>query len=198
MRGYITNTSQYCNFVLPSNLPIGSVTITNGQDYCFDAVQSISTGGNGDTFIVQSGGNVHLIAGQSVHLYPTTIASSGSTLHAYISVDGLYCNNPKSLISSNTDDEQVIPDMPTDLSSNNLFKVYPNPTAGTITLELTTEPNGTPIKVQLFNLMGSLIMEKEFHFGKKHMFTIADQTSGLYLFRVTRGNETGMRKVIKQ
>ena len=182
------------------NKQLENIRLPNGSTNCYNATQSITVAGNGTTFIVANGASATLIAGHQINFKPGTKVFQGGYLRGYITNTCQYCEfvlpsySPVgSQTMNNSEDDCCNTDQTSDF-----FKLYPNPTTGTITLELTTEPNGTPVKVQLFNLMGSLVMEKEFHSGTKHVFTIPDQISGLYLFSVAQGNETGMRKVIKK
>jgi hypothetical protein len=197
LHGYITNTGQYCESVLPSSLPIGNVTITDGQDYCFDAAQSISTGGNGNTFAVQSGGNVHLIAGQTIQMYPTTIASTGSKLHAYISTNGAFCNNPSSLVTSNNEETKIKPSLDTDFTSNSFFKVYPNPTTGNFILEITGEIPNKKLKVDVYGMWGEKLFTQELNGEKKHEFSLSSRPAGIYFIRVITGGHLNTTKLIK-
>ena len=87
---------------------------------------------------------------------------------------------------------------PASLSGDSFFKVFPNPTTGNFTLELSSEPDGTLVKVQCYNLLGALIMEKEFYTGKLHEFTLVDQKPGLYVLKVQQNAEIGMQKIIRQ
>jgi hypothetical protein len=87
---------------------------------------------------------------------------------------------------------------PDALNKDSFFKVFPNPTTGNFILELSSEPYGTLVKVQCYNLVGSLIMEKEFYNGKQHELTLSDQKPGLYVLKVIQNEATGMQKIIKQ
>jgi hypothetical protein len=182
---------------LPVNLAVTG-TIVSPQTSCFNATQTITVAGSGTLFQVNNGASATLIAGQKIRILPTTIVSSGAYFHAYITTNGMFCNNAKSLIASATEELQINPEMNTDLSSDRFFKVFPNPTSGKITLELSSESIAAPVKVELFNLMGTLVMEKEFHSGSRHDFAIDDQKAGMYILRVNQGNENGMKKIIRE
>ncbi|MCX6278375.1 MAG: T9SS type A sorting domain-containing protein, partial [Bacteroidetes bacterium] len=198
LHGYITTNSQYCNLVPPSTLPLGSMTITNGQNNCFNAAQSISTAGNGNIFAVQSGGNVHLIAGQVVHMYPTTVAVSSGNLHAYISTDGVFCSNPKSLINTSDEDNNNESEKGINLSSNKFFKVYPNPTTGNFLFEINGESPVDKIMVNVYGIMGEKILTATLTSEHKHAFSLSDRPSGVYFIRVITGDKSETLKIIKQ
>ena len=76
--------------------------------------------------------------------------------------------------------------------------IYPNPTPGSFTLELPGEPGGSTVLVSCYNNMGMLVMENEFHSGKKHEMSLAGYPPGIYLLRVMMNGEAGLRKIVKQ
>ena len=196
--GHITTTGQFCNRLLGSNNSLGGMTVSEGENSCFQAMDTLSAGGNGATFLVQSGSTAHLIAGKKIFLYPNTHAVSGATFHAYISTDGTYCDEPKSVTAENNGNEESIPDRAPSSDQTTFYKVYPNPTSGSITLELSVEPGESMVSADCYNNMGSLVLEKEFHSGKKHELSLDGHAPGIYLLRVRMNGEAGLTKIIKQ
>ncbi|QNM87097.1 T9SS type A sorting domain-containing protein [Polaribacter pectinis] len=80
----------------------------------------------------------------------------------------------------------------------NGFNLYPNPTAGAFTLNLEVL-NTDKVSVQLFDVRGRLIGEKEYantktNFSESIFFEKA--SSGLYLLKVTNGKKQTTRKLI--
>jgi hypothetical protein len=78
---------------VPTNRTLQNITVTNGQTVCYDATQTITTAGGGTTFIVQSGGDATLIAGQNILMLPGTSLRSGSSVMAKITTIGAYCGS---------------------------------------------------------------------------------------------------------
>lgn len=84
-------TLAYINNSVPANRLVQNVTVLSGQSPCYDATQNVITAGSGTTFIVQSGGDVSLIAGSSVLMLPGTLIQSGAYLLGSITTNGSYC-----------------------------------------------------------------------------------------------------------
>ncbi len=173
-------------------LPLQNITIPSGQSNCYNAIQSISAAGDGTSFIVQSGGSVNMIAGQKINLLAGTRGNNGSYLHAVIST--AYCCN-------------VIPQAPAILNgvtgiqadgNKPFFKVYPNPTTGTFTLELNGVSESSKVSVEIYGILGEKIMKTEMGGSTQHVFDLSERQQGIYLIRVINGEEMGMTKIIRQ
>jgi hypothetical protein len=90
-------TVDYFMNIIPSfpiNTTIQNITIANGHDTCFNALQTITVAGGGTTFIVQDGGSTTMIAGQKINFLPGSKVNPGGYLHGYITQDGSWCNTP--------------------------------------------------------------------------------------------------------
>ncbi|MEE9409026.1 MAG: zinc-dependent metalloprotease family protein [Polaribacter sp.] len=78
------------------------------------------------------------------------------------------------------------------------FNLYPNPSNGTFNLNFDVI-NTDKVSVQLFDIRGRLINQKEF-FNTKENFSeqinFDKTTSGLYLVKITNGNKQTTRKLI--
>ncbi|MCX6269175.1 MAG: T9SS type A sorting domain-containing protein [Bacteroidetes bacterium] len=196
--GHITTTGQFCSQLLGSNNSLGGMTISGGESRCFQAMDALSTGANGATFLVKNGATAHLTAGKKIVMYPNTHAASGASFHAYISTDGTYCNEPKAPVTDYDGNEDAIAEKEPSLDHQAFFKVYPDPTSGSFTLELSAEPGESTVSVTCYNNMGSLVMEKDFFSGKKHELSLAGHAPGIYLLRVRMNGNTGIKKMIKQ
>ncbi len=171
-------------------------TVINGESVCFDAIQTITVAGNGTTFRINSGGSATLIAGENIQVLPGASITEGGYLHGYISPGGPWCQMPAlpSIISSTfkTNEE----DSP-GFAKENGFRLYPNPTTGSFTVELSADADKTPVTVQCFNMTGSLVLQKEIVRGRKLEMTLAGRESGIYVVRVTGNEFSGFKKIIK-
>jgi len=183
--------------VVPLNLTLQNVAIIPGPEVCYSAGQTITVAGGGTFFFVPNGSSVDLVAGQNIILLPGTLVRLGGYLHGWISTDGSFCNTTKSILAGNVAEDTEI-DNSVIVNKDSFFKVFPNPTTGNFTLELFLEPDGTLVKVQCYNLLGSLIMEKEFYSGKLHEFTLIDQQPGMYVLKVVQNQNAGMQKIIRE
>jgi hypothetical protein len=150
---------------VPLERTLANTTIPAGLETCFDAQQTITTGGDGP-FVVEPGAIVSLVAGERILMLPGTHLLAGSQVHAYITGDKTYCSEgekhflsadqPDYLSDSNSNYPAPASDVPPDHgpgrlieiplqipSSDASFRVYPNPTHGTFTLELNAYEPGS-------------------------------------------------------
>jgi trimeric autotransporter adhesin len=81
---------------------------------------------------------------------------------------------------------------------NWLNKLYPNPTAGTFTLLLKEAEETTPIKVEIYSMLGKCILQTQLSGQQQYEFDLSSRPVGVYLVRVVRGEEVGVEKVVKQ
>lgn len=184
--------------VIPTSLSLENVSIGSGQINCYSAVQSINVAGNGTTFAVQNGAVVHLIAGHNILFNPGTTVYAGGSLHAYISTDGVYCSNPKNSIVTNPAEINDEPIMQQEISSTCFFKIYPNPTTGSFTLELKGDAPVNKITVEIYGMRGDKVLTEVMNGVRKHEFSLANRSTGLYFIRVISGNKSETVKIIKQ
>jgi hypothetical protein len=176
-------------------LPLNNITIPAGQSNCFNATLTITTAGNGTSFIVESGASVNLIAGQKITFLPGTKGNSGSYLHGKITTTGAYCCStilpaPALMNGESTGIEPA--------RGNSFFRVYPNPTTGTFTLDLNGTSESSKVSVEIYGILGEKILKKDLYGVKQHVFDLSGRQHGIYLIRVVNGSETGMTKIIKQ
>jgi hypothetical protein len=190
-------TEDYLIQVLPAPIPdsllVQNSTVPPGFTNCFEAIQKITVAGNGTYFTVMNGGNVHFIAGQKILFLTGTTVQSGGNLHAYITTNGVYCSNPLKLVEGQTIDDmddikEIIPG----------FKVFPNPTTGTLTIELAHKTEVASTVIEIYSMMGEKLIRKELPAQTKYEISLTTQPRGMYILRVISGKETRTVKVIKQ
>jgi len=193
-------TEDYLMFALPrdpvpDSLFVQNVTLTN--DTCFEAVNKITVAGNGTTVTIQTGANVHFISSGRILILPHTTVQYGAGMHAYITTDGNYCNlirNPLMAVS-----EEVRPDNhegPSVVKS--AFRVFPNPTTGNLTIETGDTDTAAPANVELYGLMGNLILRQSFEGQDRYEISLTLQPPGVYILRVISGSDAWIVKVVKQ
>lgn len=213
--------------IVPETLDLADETITPGEETCFDAQQTITTGGDGP-FIVEPGASVSLIAGQNILMLPGTHIMEGASLHAWITTDESFCGDPgKHLLAAEEADygaeatpeqeatadadadadqpestvsgTESIPDSFPGLSSDAYFRVYPNPTHGTFTLELIGYETGTVAVVEVIGLRGERILRKEIPADQaQHTIDLHGHPAGVYLLRLVRDGQTSVQRLIKR
>jgi hypothetical protein len=197
------NESGYSNIqpfhVVPADRYMQNITFPPDNVTCADGLETISTGGAGQTFTVQPAASVTLIAGQRISLLYGTHVQSGGDFHGYISPDSLFCGNIFI-------DNPVFP-APGDGNGatrvfsefhGSLFRAYPNPTTGNITLELFGDPQLQPALVTITDLLGSPVLKRGILTGRMQEFSLAGMPGGIYFIRVIQAGECGIRKIVKQ
>jgi hypothetical protein len=156
-------------------LNISNLTVSGSQ--CFNATQTITVAGSGSSFTVPDGGHATMIAGQNILFFPGTLVESGGYLHGYIAPGGPYClPQPLPSVLQGTV-EGVISGLQT-------FRVYPNPTSGTFTLEMTGDTGSKRTTVEIYTMKGEKIFSAVLTEERKHEFSLSGQPVGLYLIRV--------------
>ena len=78
------------------------------------------------------------------------------------------------------------------------FRIYPNPTNGNFTVELFEKPEVTPALIEVYDMMGSKLLEAEIQSGRTHLFSLGDQVPGIYLVKVLQNNHAGVGKIVRQ
>ena len=177
---------------------IQNVTIDPGQAECYDATQTITVAGDGTTFTIAAAGSAIMIAGQKIDYLPTTKVYSGGYLHGYITNDGQYCIPLKSteITIAKTQPPQL--ELPVKTEHTTFFKVYPNPTTGTITLEVVGIAEKNELLVEIYGILGNRILQVLAGGKAKCDFQLAEQPKGLYIMHIVSGTEVATVKVVKQ
>jgi PKD repeat protein/murein DD-endopeptidase MepM/ murein hydrolase activator NlpD len=79
--------------------------------------------------------------------------------------------------------------------STQVFKVYPNPTTGMITLEFT-QSTGKITEISVSNLIGAEIFRKEMDNVIKYQIDLSNQVSGIYFLKVVVDNQQYISKIV--
>jgi hypothetical protein len=85
-----------------------------------------------------------------------------------------------------------------EVPEQSFFKVYPNPTTGSFTLELSEVSETSVVKVEIYGMRGEKILNDQFTGEKKHEFSLESNPTGIYFIRVFCGDNLGSQKIIKQ
>ncbi len=195
---------------IPHELDVPNTNLAGGETDCFNALLTITTGGDGTTFIVEDGAMAELIAGNNIRMLDGTRVVAGGYLHARITTDGTFCDTdkletmaPLAEIKPEKSADDILLDTNGPLNNMNnttLFKVYPNPTTGSFTLELTRNdilPMGE-INVEVFGLRGERIMSEKVVANQPRVFSLKDRQPGIYIIRVVGEDLFGVERIIKR
>lgn len=175
---------------VPAERFVWEETVENGTDVCYDATETIWI----SDFVVQSGGNVNLVAGHMISLLEETMVEPGGYLLARITETDDYCMQHASMLLS----EPIAlckPILALETEGTSLFNIFPNPASGFVTIELSTKPETEAI-IQVFSMTGNLVLQRNL---KSQTATLLDFTAsprGVYFVRVTAGNVSASEKLI--
>lgn len=177
-------------------LIIQNHNVASGITECFDALQTIYVAGSGTYFTVQNNGSVTLIAGQKIFLQPGTKVFAGGYLHAYITTNNQFCTYPENIIIGNPPEGQVSTGI--DISEGGLeCKIYPNPTPGSFTMELTGTETNEQVIITIYNMFGKRVIEKYLYNENKCVISLGSLPVGFYNIRIQSGSNSIKERIIK-
>jgi hypothetical protein len=167
-------------------------TLSNGQDKCYSATQTINVAGNGTSFLVASGSSATMIAGQNIRYHAGTNVQPGGYMRGYIAPDDPFCVTPiKPEVLTGYEGRSTTIEKP-------YFTVYPNPTTGNVIIALNGGLTDDKVTVDVYGIWGEKILSEILNEEYKHEFSLGDRPSGVYFIRVTTGNRVEAAKIIKQ
>ncbi|MCX6304310.1 MAG: T9SS type A sorting domain-containing protein [Bacteroidetes bacterium] len=180
----------------PANQELANITIPNGVSTCYDATQILTIAGSGNVFLVDNGGSVTLVAGSKVYMLAGAKVSSGGYLHGYITTNGTYCGAAFNPLVANTflkeDELGVTPGV-----KNQFVKLYPNPTADIVIVELVGTDANTVASVTVYSMQGCQLLQKTMIGDAKLQFSLSGRPVGMYMVHVQSGERSEIAKVVK-
>jgi hypothetical protein len=179
----------------PENQELANILIPGGVTNCYDATQILTVAGNGKTFIVENNGSVTLVAGSKISMLPGTTVYSGGYLYAHITTSGTYCGSTKNPLVANMENEDAL-GFETAVK-NQFIKVYPNPTADIVIVELLESDAALSANITVYNLQGSKLLQQTMPGDSRFQFSLAGKPVGVYLVHVQSGDRSEIVKVIK-
>jgi hypothetical protein len=194
--GCVNNNVAWSNTVtmavLNANTTV-SGTIPEGNQECYSAINTITVGGTGTPFTIQSGASVYMVAGQKILYLPGTKVLSGGRLVGYITPDNIYCGaDPPMMASLQTS----APDPVHSPETSSLFTIFPNPARDHFTLRYKGEPTEDPIVVELLDMQGNTVLNDHMTGERSKQFILGDFPAGLYLVKVNLNNQYESLKLI--
>jgi hypothetical protein len=182
---------------LPIDLLIENEIILNNQNICFAASRTITVAGNNTFFSLENGGVAELVAGVNIIMNSGTSVVSGGLLHARIAVNNDYCPNKPAnfFITKNECFQENTFSEPVETA--NLISIYPNPTSGKLTIDLSASTASSAALFEIFNILCERVVRAEIPGMKKCLIDLSDRPPGLYFIRITKGDETRVVKVIR-
>ncbi|MEI7983735.1 MAG: T9SS type A sorting domain-containing protein, partial [Bacteroidota bacterium] len=146
-------------------------------------------------FVVQPGGKVTLVAGRKIIFKPGTKILNGASLEGYITATSGYCSSLAPFIASEEKKEALIPAAQ---PGSSVFKIYPNPTNGIISLEINETESVAGLSVTIYRITGEPILKKELNPRFHQSFDLSSQPAGIYIMQIAGNNLSEVVKIIKR
>ncbi len=67
--------------------------------------------------------------------------------------------------------------------------VYPNPTTGRLKARVDNLPQGTPLHLEVYSLVGQRVSAIDFEAGTTYEWSLTGVPKGIYIFRISNGNQ---------
>ena len=169
-------------------------TVPSPLDLCFDASNTVTVAGGGNTFTVKSGASVIMIAGVKITYLPTTTVEPGGYMHGYITTTNAYCGSlPPAMVAVVAGEQEVPPAL---VSPSSMFTVYPNPTTGSFTLQHTGAELTGKVRVEIFDMRGDITLSTSYAGERAHSFALSNMPPGLYFIKVITGEQVESFKLV--
>jgi hypothetical protein len=178
-----------------------NITIGPGQTACYDAMITIITGdpyaggaGGPPAYFtyVEPTGDLTLVSGGNILMYPHTWAMNGSHLHAYIDLSGNYCPQTDLPEVAAKNPEYVIAAY--ELAH---FRLYPNPTTGNFTLELKGTNLRSDFRVEVYSMRGERVLNTMVAGESKAEIQFSGMPEGLYFVTLKTNDYIETIKLVK-
>ena len=190
---YINNDG-YPFFGFPSEYGSPNLVIEDGNSGCFDSEDKVVLAGSGTNFLLESGATLELAAVNSIILKDGFRAHAGSYAHFFIDPNGDFCNHPNLL----TIQEESFIEPIEEIAEGKTTNLYPNPTSGNFTLEVTGFESEVPTIVEILGTMGERVFINKVKGETTLHFNFEDRPAGIYIVRVLNGDDVSVQKLIKR
>jgi hypothetical protein len=179
----------------PFDMHIESTVVLPGISFKEHARNTL-TAGDPYYYIVKPGGHSEFSACQRIHLLKGFTAEPGCYFRAYIR--NLCCGEKSAEIvnSQLSWSEQIV-----EFRENNLYRIYPNPTTGSFTIEFLDtqiDIDNATTHVEIFNLIGNRVYCADLPFQKQYSISLAGQKPGMYTIRVVHKSKLGVDRIVRQ
>ena len=181
--------------VVPFNLYVSDLVVNSGQSYCYDAMNTMTIAGSGKYFTVSNGGSASMVAGLKIsYLYGTKVLPGGY-MHGSITTTNQFCSPGKSPAGNTLTGEEQLAEGTVE---STLFKVWPNPTHGDVTIEISKTCQSCNSSLEIYGPLGERILTRSMNGEKKTEISLQGHASGIYFIRLSKGKESATAKIILQ
>ncbi len=185
---------------VPINRIVTGITLTGGDNECYDATNTVELGGYSNVFRMENGSVAVVKAGNKIILQPEVTLQPGCDFSGVIETGGQWCQyTPPGPVVEPEPTEYFELLEPLAITENNkqLFRVYPNPTTGRIVIENTGDPSYPNIIAEVYRMHGEIILIENLGGSRKYELSIRDESPGLYLLRIISNGKVETLKIVK-
>ena len=179
---------------IPATVSLQGISVASGESNCYNAFETIYIAGSGTTFTVQNGGSATMIAGEKILYLPGTVVEAGGYMLGYITQSGQYCGSAPTaplVAASVTEPAMLVSEKPS-------FKLYPNPTTGSFTLEFTDSDSAANSSAFICDIRGNKVFDLQLNGSGKQVISLENQPKGMYFIRVFTEKQSGSAKILKR
>jgi hypothetical protein len=188
---------------VPTNTTVSNESIQNNVSNCYNATNTITVAGSGNTVDVQSGGEATFIAGNKIVFNEGFTSHLGSYSSAYITTTSDYCSQQQNMAPETTeisyqDDSSTFKDMTiveSDVDNTLDVNIYPNPTTGEFIIDFIGYE--TTAEISLHNYYGMKVHNTKIYHQKMEKIDISDLPGGIYIVVISTNTEKIIRKIVK-
>ena len=181
----------------PQNQVLTNIDIGTGITNCYDALQVLTVAGGGNTFTVEDGGSVTLVAGERILILPGARVISGGYLHGYIATDGHFCGTSSNPLVASVQAEDTLLNEP--LLKDKLIKIYPNPTTDLVRIELSSpEDVKNVIHIVIYSIQGQTLLTRDVNGASGCQFSLSGRAVGVYIVHAWTEDTSEITRIVKR
>jgi hypothetical protein len=185
---------------VPSLFSLTNTLIYTSESFCYNALMNLTVAGGATSVLIQEGATTNFIAGNSIRFLPGFNAQPGSSVHAFITQNGEFCDGPITgsivQVSPEEKSEGIInpEEMHKFNTSEKQLVVFPNPNNGTFRVSMHNFENRASICI--YNLTGAIFYNSDMEQTTPKEITLPTIQKGIYFVRVTSNKEQFVKKII--
>jgi len=205
VKAYATNSAgtgygQQVQFItsMLSELHLENLSIIAPEELCFDATETITLAGNGKYFEVEPNAQAEIIAGQKILILDGSWIHENAYFLARIATDNDYCGNRKSMLASQEETHTERENQFQNEIIETSIRVFPNPTSGMVTVQISELKDSKPYSVIIYDLIGKPVYASALSEKTDLQIDLSSHPKGIYLIRVASVNFSRSEKIILQ
>lgn len=183
---------------IQNNLYVSDQIIENDSSLCYNAYDTIFVAGDEMVVSFSSGSNANFIAGQTIRFLPGFHAMEGSTVNAWITTTGEFCDQQSQPVVANTASAEKSKTSPASVLNQTLtdsprLKVYPNPNNGRFVVEILNSTRAADISV--YDMQGKKVLPAKRCLNQTTI-ELDQHSKGIFLLIMNDGKTTVTRKIV--